>query len=379
MNVNRVLTIKDGDALSTLRLFLSKLWLEAGINAMLLPMELPNDLGLAPQIVTRPEGVTSVNPFAPIMTDNAAAVISNFVEEYRGRLAVMLRPCELRALWELRKRRRVAWHSPADGQTEDWLLVIGVDCPGTLTAAEYTHRVFNQGVDELTHQALAFGQKDGLKTSQLRTACQICRSNQPRGADITIGAIGTDMPAHFLTIAWDEAIDHVCHLDHLTDRIATEEEVVQREEEVGKIADEHEKHRASLCADGGGRFDELCSLLACFSRCTLCADCLDACPLYDGELAGMLGVKAAQTYEGPLLSELVGLGRWLVSCSGCGMCQESCENNVPLTKLISTLSYRIQQELHYTPGEPNQSLPWRTANHPTPRRIHKEGANVVPG
>ena len=100
------------------------------------------------------------------------------------------------------------------------------------------------------------------------------------------------------------------------------------------------------------------SLLGLFARCTLCADCLDACPLYGGELAGMLGVNRLHQGGRPLLSELVGVSRWLVSCSGCGMCQEACEHSVTLSQLISAISHRLRSELHYTAGDPLQRLPW---------------------
>jgi Fe-S oxidoreductase len=98
--------------------------------------------------------------------------------------------------------------------------------------------------------------------------------------------------------------------------------------------------------------------MAMLARCTLCADCLDACPLYDGELSGMLGVRETQQRAHPLLTELVSVCRWLASCSGCGMCQETCEQGVSLTPLIITLSHRIQHGLKYRPGDPDRRLPW---------------------
>jgi formate dehydrogenase subunit beta len=384
MNVNRVLQIREGDAVAAFRLFISRLWQEANIDAMLLPMGSLDDTGYSPRTVTRPEDLADLNPYAPIMTTNSASMVGDFLGKNQGRLAALLRPCELRALVELEKRRRIAWNPPGTGQVamrsslDEWLLIIAIDCPGTLTAAEFNRRVSLQGIDELTRQALAYGQKNGLKTRQLRTACQICDSIRPQGADITIGLIGADGPTHFLAIARDENIDGIYHLDRLTDRLASEAEIVRREVAVGKITDDHRKRRESMYAVDEGRFDQLCSLLASFSCCTLCADCLDACPIYEGELTGMLGIKGEQKYGAPLLSELVGMGRWLASCSGCGMCQEACEHNISLITLISALSHHIQQELHYIPGEPTQSLPWRVPSHAPPSRKHMEGVNVVP-
>ncbi|MEW6568724.1 MAG: 4Fe-4S dicluster domain-containing protein [Chloroflexota bacterium] len=94
-----------------------------------------------------------------------------------------------------------------------------------------------------------------------------------------------------------------------------------------------------------------------FAGCSLCGDCLDACPLYDGELSGLLGMGSARYGGRPLLAELVDVSRWLASCSGCGMCEEACSCGVPITLLIAPLADRMRQELHYTPGDPAQRLP----------------------
>jgi hypothetical protein len=44
----------------------------------------------------------------------------------------------------------------------------------------------------------------------------------------------------------------------------------------------------------------------------------------------------------------VALGRWLSECGGCGMCEASCSQGVPLFLLITALSHRIRHEMDYT-------------------------------
>lgn len=358
MTVNRILLIKDGDALGTLNHFLSGIWANAGINAMLLPVEEPDLPGLVSRRFIRCEELSAVNPFAPVMVDNAVSEVSHFLRTNHGHLALLLRPCELRTLVELDKRNRLLWHNPETTHFKDWIMIISIDCPGTLTAEEYAHQVTVQGADLLTCQVLAVDQQNGLITSQLRTACQICECVNPQGADLTISAIGETFPEYFLVIAKDQWTDQILDLELLTDRKASNKEVAQRLITLERITDVHKTHHQNLCASVDGQFDDLCGLLAFFSRCTLCADCLDACPLYDGELAGMLGVKGGRNNERPILSALVDIGRWLASCSGCGMCQEACKNNIPLMMLVSKMRNRIQRELNYDPGMPDQPLPW---------------------
>jgi Fe-S oxidoreductase len=109
------------------------------------------------------------------------------------------------------------------------------------------------------------------------------------------------------------------------------------------------------------RMGELGSVLSWLAKCSLCGDCLDACPLYDGELSGLLGIGTARYGGQPLLAEVVEVSRWLASCAGCGMCEEACTSDVPLTVLISSLAHRIREELHYPSGDPAARLPWVAA------------------
>jgi len=60
--------------------------------------------------------------------------------------------------------------------------------------------------------------------------------------------------------------------------------------------------------------------------------------------------------ERPPLAELVDVSRWLASCSGCGMCEAACNQDVPLMLLISSLSHQIQDGLHHHVGTPTQPL-----------------------
>lgn len=360
MNVNRVLHIHEGNTLRTVQDFLATWWLRIGLDAMLAPVQLPGNAGVSPQWITDPGELDNVNPFAPIMLDNSATMIQGFVREHPNRhLAVVLRPCELRAVVELRKRHRVQFRSASEATSYESLVVIGVDCPGTFFPEEYVRHVTDHEEDaEMLHVELSYGKQASYVPYDVRETCQLCDSPGPIGADITIGTIGIEPQGDLLIIAKNEAIDASLQLQDMTDGPATERQVVCREMMLGKIVDLRAEKRASLLHRQSFGMEELPAALAMFARCTLCADCLDACPLYDGELAGMLGAGDKHHGGQSLLGELVKVSRWLASCSGCGMCRESCEHGVPLGQFINVLSHRIQAELRYRPGDPSQPLPW---------------------
>ena len=150
----------------------------------------------------------------------------------------------------------------------------------------------------------------------------------------------------------------VLRLGAVTDGIASEAEAVRREVAVGAIAGKRSKVHAEASKSVPQRFNDAGSMLAWFAGCSLCGDCLDACPLYDGELGGLLGVGGTRYGGQALFAELVDVSRWLASCSGCGMCEEACGSDVPLTLFISAVTHRIQEELYYAAGDPSQPLPW---------------------
>jgi formate dehydrogenase subunit beta len=359
MNVNHILHIRD-NAIGALRNFLSTWWLRVELDAMLAPVELPDHGGIVPRVIEHPDDLNIVNPFAPVMLGNTAPMVEGFVKAHPGsHLAVLLRPCELRALVELKKRERVHFNPASSENSQGSLVIFGVDCPGTFLPAEYARHVEQHRDDaEMIKVALSYGSEGSLIPYQVRTACQMCDTPAPIGADVLIGSISTVPKGYLLVIAQDEKVDSILNLRDTTDGMATEMEVVNRELMVGKLADKRTKLRAEMINKQTWQTDDFNSILTMLARCTLCADCLDACPLYEGELTGMLGVRDIHHRTHPLLTELVGVSRWLASCSGCGMCQEACEHGVALTPIVITLSHRIQSELHYKPGDPNQQLPW---------------------
>ncbi len=362
MKLNHVLRIQDDDAVETLRRFLSAWWMHVELDAMLAPVELPDHGGVAPEVIEHPDELRRVNPFLPMMPANTVPLVDGFIKEHRGgHLAVILRPCELRALIELQKRNRV--QVPQAGRNGHRnLTIIGVDCPGTFSVPEYAHHMEQHFDDaEMMRMTLAYGSQESYLPYPFRAACQMCDSPAPFGADVTIGSIGVAPQGYLLAIAADEQMDASLRLSDVTDGAASDGEVFQREVTLGKLAEKRSRQKIEMLNKQDQHTDDMKNLLAVFARCTLCADCLDACPLYDGELAGMLGVKdTPQQRTRPLLTELVSVSRWLASCSGCGMCQEVCEHGVSLMPIITTMSHRIQRELHYRPGDPNQRLPWNS-------------------
>ena len=318
MNVNHILNVGNQDAVSIFQHFLSAFWGQLGLSAVLAPAQVPGQPEFTPRAIEAASELVKVNPFAPVMQVNTAALVEDFTTQFVGkRLAIILRPCEFRTLIELQKRHQAPIFSHARNRAKEDLILIGVDCPGTFSIAHYNQRAIQKGVEQLTQDILCYGIRESGSSQELRQACQICDKPVPLDADIRIGTIGIIPAGFLLVIAEDELVDEKLQISQVTDGIATEEQVVQRELSVGNLINQRFARQKEL-VHAGGTSEEFGSFLGIFARCTLCADCLDVCPLYNGELTGMLGVGRNQEERRALLPELVRLSRWLASCSGCG-------------------------------------------------------------
>ena len=354
MNVNRILELEQADAVHSLQGFLANWWEAYELEALLAPAEVADRDLIGTRVIQDPSGLETVNPFAPIMLSNAARTADRYIQEHPSqRVGVILRPCELRVYTELRKRR-------SDPVDDSQAVIIGIDCLGTFLPENYRQNVEQRGAETILTETLVNAAEGGLRPQPFRTACQICDWPAPRGADLSIGTIGVNSTQLLLLVARDEETDARLGLPELTNHLATEYQVSHRETVVGAIADMRAAIRKNMVEElaTSRHFGDLGSLLAWLANCDLCGKCLNACPLYDGELDVLLGKPYPRHAERAPLAELVSVSRWLVSCGGCGMCEESCDQGVPLILLISALSHRIQGDLHYTSGDASKRLPW---------------------
>ncbi len=206
MNVNRIIPVHHDNPVGAVHDFLAAWWQSIGLQALLAPIEAVDRSGVVTQPIEQLRDIERINPFAPLMLSNAAALVNAFVRDRAGqRLAVMLRPCELRALIELRKRHRVG--AVDEALANHTLVVIGVDCVATYPPDEYARRLREHGDEAVTHDALMYAGEGVYSPYDLRPACKVCDWPAPRGADVVIGAIGVAAEQYLLVIAHDEETD----------------------------------------------------------------------------------------------------------------------------------------------------------------------------
>ncbi len=270
-------------------------------------------------------------------------------------IAVVLRPCEIRALVELVKLQQASM---------DPFLVIGIDCWGPYSVQDYAAKV-NQGSQDSSVTA------DFLKLvmagnfpEELRGACRGCQHPAPTYADLAIQLIGEDINQQIRLQAQTEKGKEILNALGLDDTPENDE----RENALAKLK-EAKKQLAEQ--------DQIDFLETISSLCINCRNCRAVCPIcyckqcvFDGEVfeyaiekylnwSGKKGVLGMPPDK--LLFHLTRMSHVATSCVACGQCEAACPNGIPLGRIYQKISAAAQEALGYEAGRSlDEELPLST-------------------
>lgn len=319
-----------GDPLGTIQQFIRNLWQEYNLSAMLVPINSEKTQGAeaVEHVIDYPGKLVEINPFKPVMTINLAKVIPELMGAHPWtKLGLLLRPCETRALSEMIRRGVI---------DQDRLFIISIDCLGTYPTDEFHWRSQRKGSsEELTKESLHFARVGGIATYRFRSACQTCITPKAYQADVNIGVLGLPVRQHILVEVTDEHITDISRLAPFTNGLADQSLVFKHEHCIEKITGRNQNTHENIIQS---LYDILpkhvTDLIHQFKNCGSCQNCLDNCPICaidfprsrkDGHY-----VKADIT-------------RWILSCSGCGMCEQSCPNRLPISVIFHHLKSQIEE------------------------------------
>ncbi len=353
-----LIPVENSDPLAALRGFLRHL-LESGVaEALYLPLEIDGG-AVVPALVVDPEQVMHANPLAPAMSINGARAVSALTGKHTpARLAVVLRPCELRALIELVKLQQAS--------LED-VTLISLDCPGTWEWTDFIETQRSGNLDLAGY--LDAGSKGEVLTSPgLRTACQMCTQPIPERANIHLRLFGADLNAGIPVEMDDDIANRLEMVEAEAANSAGRQAVIDAllAKRGATRKKELEQMQSRLNTDGG--FAEV------FSSCIRCYNCSTACPVcycknclfrtsaFDHAPEHYLNsahLKGAMRLPGDtLLFHLTRLNHMGVSCVSCGMCTSACPAEIPVGVVFSLIGGQVQQAFEYTPGRDlNEALP----------------------
>jgi len=310
-----------GDPLGVVQRVMIDAWEGFNLEAMMVSMNGSSK----PHLITDPDEINQVNPFKPLMTKNTAKHVPEILQKDPGsRVGAVLRPCEMRALSEKSKRESLSL---------DNVLTICVDCLGTYPVDDYQWRAERKGSQErLAWESLHFARQGGIAAYRYRSACQACRTPVGQDADINIGVIGLPVRQKILIDARDQ--DTADRLQW-SETLSTEDLslIHQRDTIISKLLQRGTQTRQRLIDNLESILpQDLDALINQFEGCGECRECFDNCPLCAADYP-------AKDQQGLYAREDV--KQWMISCAGCGMCEQVCPNHLPLVTIFAFIRQQL--------------------------------------
>jgi formate dehydrogenase subunit beta len=302
-------------------------------------------------LITNPDHIDSSLPLFPLMPVNLGKQLSRLtlMEPATDPIAVVLRPCELRAFVELVKRNQ--------GSLDNFLFISST-CAGV-----YPLEMAVAGDIEKQLARYWKAVEEGEAVPDVRLACKACTYFVPYTADITLSLLGNKEIDRqtVLLLNTDKGQSFV---EGTTGQLSEEEldsATIQkirkgREAEKQKLSDEVEIKTLGI--------DDITKT---FSRCIDCHNCSKVCPIcychvcffdtkdsehgpvyYETELEkkGCVSMLSETTFY-----HLVRLFHVSASCVGCGLCSDVCPANIPLWAVSIKAGEAVQKAFDYLPGK----------------------------
>ena len=317
----------SGKPLDTVQDLLVQLWQDVNLNHMLLPIKDGERPAWRKKDISSADELALSNPFTPIMVENIAQFVPAFIDAHPGeKLAVLLRPCEMRAMIKIMQTLQL--------NTEN-ILFISADCLGTYPQEEFSWRASRKGSQEnLSEDALRFARQGGIAAYRYRAACQLCENPIAEMGDININIVGLPVRQKMLVSLLNSKAKQMgflvqetgeMHENLLLQHKLTAEKLIYRNQQTKQRLSEVLVENTNL---------EIESLVDQLNECGECTTCMDVCPICST-------YNLSKDMDGNISREIV--ADWMISCVGCGMCEQSCSQHKPLAVIFSIINDQLAE------------------------------------
>ena len=325
-----------------------------------------------PVLITTPEGLLETAGSLHCSAPN----IARFIKEYLDgsstmKLAVVGKPCDIRAIIELQKREQI---------DRDNVILIGLNCTGTLapaTARKMFIEEFQVNPDTVIKEDIDEGMltiklDDGTEKSKdlieleergygRRENCRRCDINIPRMADLACGKWGAENEEEkstFIEACSNKGKDLIEETIEkgFIEVAKPDEESLQRRKRKNEAEIERArkwKRHDFKPLEELSQPERLKYWINEFNKCIKCYGCRDACPIcYCSEciLEAKRGFVNRGEVPPDIMFPLTRLSHVAHSCINCGQCQDVCPMELPLSILCSFLQNELSKIFGYIPG-----------------------------
>jgi len=349
------LRVFEKDFLTAVQQFFKTMLLSETISAVLVPMELPTGQ-LMPTLITHPDHMERAEPFAPYFPLNAAKIVSKLTRKPLGqKIAVVLRPCEIRAFYELVKLKQ--------GSTDE-LVILSMDCLGAFDNKTYFDLKDKHKLPSTQTLIYRLLQGEGAMESGpgLSNACQACEHPVPENADIAIELLGRDVNQSItLQGQTEKGISLIKELG-----LISADASLERDEAVSSLIENRVAYRDRMFKETREVIQGLYKLSLYLSKCVNCYNCREACPVcYCNQcvfLTDTFDHDAYQYYSwakrkgaikmptDTVFFQMTRMAHIGAMCVGCGQCSNACPNDIPVMELMRLVGFNVQKAFNYTPG-----------------------------
>lgn len=350
------LETSGGDLLTTFQSLVRRILALDDIHAVFGPLHQPLPAVVMPTLITDPDRLAGFDPLAPAFSLNAARMLSRLTRRpSRGRIAAVLRPCEIRAFVELVKLKQ--------GRLED-VIIIGMDCLGAYTNRDYNGyapSAGEKGTRQFYQRRLSGGGGAGDRPD-LAPSCAACTSPLPAGADLAVWLYGVDVDNQLLVQSQSDKGREVLGCLEL----GAGQFPSRREAVVTALLEERRRTREQWLEETEAAVSSMEKLAEYLARCVNCYNCRVACPVcycrecvfatdvFDYEPLHYLdwarrnGVQKMPSDT--VFYHLTRLAHISTACVGCGQCSNACPNDVNVAALCQAVARRTQAAFGYRPG-----------------------------
>jgi formate dehydrogenase subunit beta len=328
-------------------------------DAVLVPAGVPAGDSFAWLLVRDSSVLEETRPLPPVIAVQGARAIYRFARRgVAGKVAAVLRPCEVRATVELAKLKQVDM---------DGLVLISMDCPGAVPLKTY--------LDDPQQGDADFDRLLKGDETVAREVCKTCHLFSRPASDLHFATLGADDGQASIVAVSQHGRSVLGKLG-----MAEETSLDAWERAVAERQKQRKQARAEAQATLRQAIAGTDKLLETLSHCINCHVCRSVCPIcycrqcYFESQAILMppeNILARARRKGgmrlptdTLLFHLGRMSHMSLSCVSCGACEDACPSAIPVAQIFSLVGDATQKQFDYASG--------RSMTEPLPAVTYKE-------